>query len=116
MTTVTVGVKTSRSLPADVPAARNMKGFQRGYFLVDRKTGKGMSVALWDTENDMRASEEAVDRLRAQIATASGAQIVSVERYEVAVVAEQIPTRRPRLARVLSWSKAPEGAFFLPAS
>ncbi len=75
-----------------LPAGRNMKGFQGGYFLVDRKTGKGMSVALWDTENDMRASEEAADRLRAQIASAAGAQIVSVERYEVAVAPEHIPT------------------------
>ncbi len=40
-----------------VPAAKQQKGFKGIYMLTDRKTGKGISIALWQTEADMTASE-----------------------------------------------------------
>ena len=40
-----------------VPAARQQKGFKGGYVLADRDTGKGISIALWETEADMKADE-----------------------------------------------------------
>jgi heme-degrading monooxygenase HmoA len=40
-----------------VPAARSQKGFIAAYLLVDRHTGKAMSVALWKTEEDALANE-----------------------------------------------------------
>jgi hypothetical protein len=42
-------------------------------------------LTLWETEADMRASEEAANRVRAQSAEASGDKVINVERYEVAL-------------------------------
>jgi heme-degrading monooxygenase HmoA len=38
-------------------AAKVEKGFKGLYFLTNRKTGKGMTISLWDTESDMKAAE-----------------------------------------------------------
>lgn len=41
-----------------VPAAKSQKGYQGAYMLVDRSTGKGVSISLWDSEEDARANEQ----------------------------------------------------------
>lgn len=41
-----------------VPAAKSQKGYCGAYFLVDRKTGKCISITLWDREEDALANEE----------------------------------------------------------
>ncbi len=40
-----------------VPAAQQQKGFKGGLFLSNPNTGKGVSIALWDSEADMEAVE-----------------------------------------------------------
>ena len=40
-----------------IPAAKPQKGFRGGYLLTDRKTGKGISIALWESEEDLIAGE-----------------------------------------------------------
>ena len=40
-----------------VPAAQKQKGFSGGLLLTDPGTGKGISIGLWATENDMIATE-----------------------------------------------------------
>jgi len=39
------------------PAAKQEKGHGPGLLLVDRQTGKAISIALWETEADMIAGE-----------------------------------------------------------
>lgn len=68
-----------------LPQARNMQGFKGSYLLVDRKTGKQMGMALWETEADLNASTEAANRLRAQYVQEATTQTPKVETYEVAV-------------------------------
>ena len=41
-----------------VPAAKSQKGYCGIYLLTDRKTGKGISIALWDSEEDAIANEQ----------------------------------------------------------
>ncbi len=41
-----------------VPAARSQEGYIGAYFLVDRKTGKGVSITAWETEKNAIANEE----------------------------------------------------------
>ena len=41
-----------------VPAAKSQKGYRRAYLFADRKTGKGISVVLWDSEEDAIANEQ----------------------------------------------------------
>lgn len=40
-----------------IPAAKQQKGFHGAMFLSDPATGKGMSITLWDTEDDLKAGE-----------------------------------------------------------
>ncbi len=41
-----------------LPAAKSQKGYRGAYLLTDRKTGKGVSISLWDSEEDAVANEE----------------------------------------------------------
>ena len=71
-----------------VPSAKSQKGFCGIYLFTDRKTGKGCSISLWDSEEDAVANEqsgyykEQVGKF-AQYFTAPPAQ----EGYEVSVKA-----------------------------
>jgi heme-degrading monooxygenase HmoA len=40
-----------------VPAAKREKGFKSIMLLTDRNTGKGLAIAMWETEADMKANE-----------------------------------------------------------
>lgn len=68
-----------------LPQARQISGYKGALSLVDRTTGKGLTVTLWDSEQAMTTSEEAANKIRGDAASAIGGQIVSVERYEVVV-------------------------------
>ncbi len=39
------------------PAAKQQQGFKGLLGLVDRATGRGISITLWETEADLKASE-----------------------------------------------------------
>jgi heme-degrading monooxygenase HmoA len=58
-------------------------GFSHAYFLVDRESGKGMSITIWKTEEALQASVRQADELRQQGAAAGGAEIESVQHYEI---------------------------------
>jgi heme-degrading monooxygenase HmoA len=40
-----------------IPAAKKQKGFNAGLLLTEPGTGKGISIGLWNSEADIRASE-----------------------------------------------------------
>ncbi len=40
-----------------VPGAKKHKGFRGGLLLTDTETGEAKSIALWEREEDLRASE-----------------------------------------------------------
>ena len=66
-----------------LPRAKQMEGFKGMIALGDRQSGKTLGITFWESEEAMRASEEAANRLRGESAEASGGQIAGVERYEV---------------------------------
>ena len=66
-----------------LPRAKEMDGFKGLIALGDRQSGKTLGITLWESEEAMRASEEAANRMRSESAEASGEQIAGVERYEV---------------------------------
>ena len=66
-----------------LPRARQMDGFKGLIALGDRQSGKTLGITFWESEEAMRASEEAANRMRGETAEASGEQIAGVERYEV---------------------------------
>lgn len=64
------------------PGIREDAGLKAAYWLVDRAGGKGVIVTFWESEEAMRASEEARRRRQAATSAATGAQ-VTTERYEI---------------------------------
>jgi len=75
-----------------VPAVKEIDGFKGIFSLVDRQTGKGLTVTFWETEEALRASEEKANRLRSEAAEKLGATGEPiVERYEVALYEVESP-------------------------
>ena len=71
-----------------VPAAKEQKEFKGIFALTDTDTNKAISIALWETEADMKAGE-ASGYLNEQIAKVAPtfAGSPATERYEVSVQA-----------------------------
>jgi heme-degrading monooxygenase HmoA len=70
-------------------AAKKQKGFKSGRLLVTRKTGKAVSVGLWETEADAQATGEGSAFLKEQMAKFASLFTAPpvVEHYEVAAEA-----------------------------
>jgi hypothetical protein len=67
-----------------LPSIKQIGGFQGIISIADRSSGKGVTLTLWDTEEDLRESEDQANRLRSQAAEKLGAtQAPQVDRYEV---------------------------------
>jgi heme-degrading monooxygenase HmoA len=64
---------------------QTLTGFQGGYALVDRNSGKALTITLWDSEQAAQSSAEAANRIRGKVAEESSQAIQSVETYEVAL-------------------------------
>lgn len=68
---------------------KQIDGFSDAEFLIDRASGKAISITVWETEEAMIASQAAADSLRRQGSEAGGASIDSVEHYEIAMTVER---------------------------
>ena len=66
-----------------LPQIRQHEGFKGMVALADRQTGETMGITFWESEEALKASEEAADRLREDSAEAMSDTIAGVERYEV---------------------------------
>lgn len=62
-----------------------LEGFSHAYFLVDRATGKGMSMTVWHTEEALEASVAKADELRREATKSADGTIESVEHFEIAL-------------------------------
>ena len=60
-----------------------MDGFAYAHFLVDRASGKGMSITVWESEQALTDSVAKADELRKRGSETGGASIESVEHYEI---------------------------------
>jgi len=41
-----------------IPITKTQKGYRGAYWMLDRKAGKAVAIALWDSENDAIANEQ----------------------------------------------------------
>ncbi len=76
-----------------LPQAKQMDGFKGLIALGDRQSGKTLGITFWESEEAMRASEEAANRLREESAEAGGGTVAGVERYEVGLF--EVPSAGP---------------------
>jgi hypothetical protein len=51
-----------------LPVLRDCTGFKAQLLLLDRAKGEAIGISLWDTEENMHASEEKVQAARQQVA------------------------------------------------
>jgi hypothetical protein len=77
-----------------VPAAKATPGNAGQVLLIDRKTGSGVGITLWESAQAMGASEQMGITSRTQSAAATGGSIVNVERFEQ-VIADRAGPARP---------------------
>lgn len=68
-----------------LPASQGMEGYKGYVALFDRKTGKSVTVTLWENEETERRSDEASRSAREEAMKALGGEVLSVEQFEVAV-------------------------------
>jgi heme-degrading monooxygenase HmoA len=65
-----------------LPTGNEDPGFKGLIALGDRQSGKVLSITLWESEEDMRATEQDANQLRSAWAETSGQEIASIESYE----------------------------------
>jgi heme-degrading monooxygenase HmoA len=80
---------------------RQMDGYEGSSFFLDRKSGKAISISLWESEEAINRSEEAMRPLREEMARSLAANIVDVEHYEVGEMAVQDIRERERVEQEL---------------
>jgi hypothetical protein len=68
-----------------LPELQKMDGFKGFVALGDRQSGKLLGVAFWESEEVLRATEDAVSNVRSGAAEAAGGTVAGVENYEVIV-------------------------------
>ena len=68
-----------------LPQLQQLDGFEGFIALRDRGSGRVRGVAFWESEEALRASDEAAARIRGGVTEATGGTIASVENYEVVV-------------------------------
>ena len=76
---------TRQTQEQTLPKLQKMEGFKGFVSLGDRQSGKVIGVAFWESEEALRATEQAVSSVRSGAAEATGGIVASVEEYEVLV-------------------------------
>jgi len=91
-----------------VPTTKATKGNVGQVLLVDRKTGTGVGITLWDTAQALGASEQMGITARTQSAAAMGGSIVNVERFEQVIRDWAQPPEAGTFVRLNTLAGAPE--------
>jgi len=62
---------------------RQMNGYKGSYAFIDRQSGKAIAITLWESEEAMQRTEEALRPLRKELAEGLSGNTVDLEHYEV---------------------------------
>ncbi len=76
---------TRQTQEQTLPQLQKMEGFKGFVALGDRQSGKLIGVSFWESEEALRATEEAVSSVRSGAAEAADGIVAGVEQYEVFV-------------------------------
>jgi heme-degrading monooxygenase HmoA len=74
-----------RNFERTTDALRGLDGFEGAYLLVDRGTGKALTLTLWSNADAEQASAERAKQMRSEAAGGAGMSVESVETFEVAL-------------------------------
>ena len=73
----------------------NEEGFGAGYLLIDRESGKALSITMWESKEALERSAERANQMRSQVMQGASGQTTDVTNYEVAV------TKKPSAPRAM---------------
>ena len=76
---------TRQTQEQTLPQLRQMEGFKGFVALGDRQSGKMIGVSFWESEEALRATEQAASSVRSEAAEAADGAVAGVEEYEVFV-------------------------------
>ena len=68
-----------------LPELQQMDGFQGFIAVGNRRSGKLLSIVLWEREEFMQSTVEVISRTRGGIRHPPGGAVVGVEDYEVSI-------------------------------
>jgi len=66
-----------------IPRENEMPGLRALYCLIDRASGRAASLSIWDSQEEMEASEKRAGDQQRQAEENSGGRIVSIDCMEV---------------------------------
>jgi heme-degrading monooxygenase HmoA len=61
----------------------NEPGLERGELLVDRSSGKALTITVWTSEETLQASVEAANQIRDSAAEEASVSILDVSHFEI---------------------------------
>jgi heme-degrading monooxygenase HmoA len=70
-----------------LPAAREAPGFKGFYLLADQRSGKIVSISLWESDDDLRQFEARGAQLRAEATSELDIAPTPIDLYEVVLQA-----------------------------
>jgi heme-degrading monooxygenase HmoA len=84
-----------------LPALREIAGYAGHSLGVDRESGDSQAVTFWESRSSLDASEEAGGRMRTSTVQAGGGSVVSVDRFEIALMERFTQPSAPSFLRVI---------------
>ena len=74
-----------------VPRMDDLEGFCSASLVVDRQSGMAVSTAAYESRQAMENTRDQVQQLRTQVTEEAGAELVSVEEYELVLAHLHMP-------------------------
>ena len=74
-----------------IPAAEALPGFCSTSMLVNREAGRAVGTVLYDSADAIAQTRGQANTLRSRVAQQSGAEVLEVEEFELAVAHLRIP-------------------------
>ena len=66
-----------------LPTVKAVAGYKAAFLLADRKSGKGIGITLWESDEARQQGGRVVDQARAATITAMGGNVPPVEEFDV---------------------------------
>jgi heme-degrading monooxygenase HmoA len=91
-----------------------MDGYEGAYYFMDHKSGKAITISLWESEEAMQRTEEALRTLRKEVAEGLPGNIVDVEHFEVGenlvqeIHERELVEQELRVARTIQQASLPK--------
>jgi len=85
---------------------RQMDGYEGSYFFMDRKSGKAITITLWESKEAMQRSEGVARTLIKETAGGLATNVVDVEHYEVGYMSVQEIHERERAKQELEVARS----------